>query len=143
MSLDENEDLVRRFIDEVMNAGNTAAIAGSCVAGSMFWGGIEGQVKTMRMAFPDHHLTIDHIVAETNRVAVRVTTDRTNTGSMAGFPGFGRFEAPVPPTGRAARGSTIYVFAVSKGKIASLATEMAQSGLLWQLGWTFSPPDET
>ena len=47
MSLEDNKILVQQFIDEVMNAGNTAAIADFCVAGSMFAGGIEGQIKAM------------------------------------------------------------------------------------------------
>ena len=140
MSLEDNKVLVRRFIDEVLSAGNTAAIADLCVAGSMFAGGIEGQIKVIKMAFPDNRLTIDDIFAEGNKVAVRVTRHGTNTGPLAGFPAFGRFETPVPPTGKSVMGSEMYLFTVSEGKIVSFANEFDQIGVLRQLGWTFTPP---
>lgn len=143
MSLEDNKVLVRRFIDEVLSAGNTAAIVDLCVAGSMFAGGIEGQIKVIKMAFPDNRLTIDDILAEGNKVAVRVTRHGTNTGPMAGFPAFGRFETPVPPTGKSVTGSEMYVFTVSDGKIVSFATEFDQIGVLRQLGWTFTPPGQS
>jgi predicted ester cyclase len=140
VSLEDGKLLVRRFLDEVMNAGNTAAISDLCVAGSLFAGGIEGQVMAMRSAFPDMRFTIDEMVAEGNKVAVRVTTRGTNTGPMIGLPGFGRLDSPVPPTGGKAMASAMYFFTVVDGKIASFATELDQIGLLRQLGWTFVPP---
>jgi predicted ester cyclase len=140
MSLEDNKVLVQRFIDEVMNAGNTAAIADFCVAGSMFAGGIEGQIKAMKTAFPDNHLTIDEILAEGNKVAIRVTTHATNTGPLVGLPAFGHLETPVPPTGKSVTGTGMYIFTVSDGKIVSFALELDQIGLLRQLGWTFTPP---
>ncbi len=143
MSLEDNKALVRRFIDEVFNAGNTAAIADFCIPGSMFAGGIEGQIKAMKMGFPDNHLTIDDILAEGNKVAIRVTIHGTNTGPLVGLPAFGRLETPVPPTGKSVTGSGMYVFMVADGKIVSFASELDQIGLLRQLGWTFTPPGQT
>ena len=140
MSLEDNKMLVQRFIDEVMNAGNTAAIANFSVAGTIFAGGIEGQIKVMKTAFPDNHFTIDEILAEGDKVAVRVTTHGTNTGPLVGLPAFGRLETPVPPTGKSVTGSGLYVFTVSDGKIVSFVAELDQIGLLRQLGWTFTPP---
>jgi predicted ester cyclase len=143
MSLEDNKILVRQFIDEVMNDGNTAAIARFCVEGSMFAGGIEGQIKAMKSAFPDMHLTIDDILAEGDKVAVRVTTHGTNTGLLVGLPAFGRLKTPVPPTGKAVTGSGIYVFTVSDGKVVSYAAEIDQIALLRQLDWKFTPPGTT
>jgi len=140
MSLDDNKALVQRFIDEVMNAGNTAAIADLCVAGSLFAGGIEGQVKARKTAFPDLHFTIEDMIAEGNKVAVRVTTHGTNTGPMVGLPGLGLLETPAPPTGKAVTGTGMYIFTVSDGKIVSFGSELDQIGLLRQLGWAFTPP---
>ena len=143
MSLEDNKVLVQRFIDKVMNAGNTAAIADFSVAGSMFAGGIEGQIKAMKTAFPDSHLTIDDILAQGNKVAVRVTTHATNTGPLVSLPAFGRLEPTVPPTGKSVTMSGMYVFTVSDGKIVSFAAELDQIGMLRQLGWTFAPPGTT
>jgi predicted ester cyclase len=105
----------------------------------MFAGGVEGQIKAMKAGFPDNHLTIDDILAEGNKVAVRVTTHGTNTGPLVGLPAFGRFETPVPPTGKPVTGSGMYLFTVSDGKIVSFAAEIDQIGLLRQLGWKFAP----
>ena len=96
----------------------------------------------MKTAFPDMVLTIDEMVAEGERVAVQVTTRGTNTGPLVGLPAFGRLENPAPPTGKAVRGSGVYVFRVRDGKIASYAAAIDQIGLLRQLGWRFSPPGD-
>jgi predicted ester cyclase len=140
MSIEDNKTLVRRFIDEVMNAGNFDAIADLCVPGSMFAGGIEGQMKAMKTAFPDNHFTIEEILAEGDKVAVRMTIKGTNTGPLVGLPAFGRLETPVPPTGKVVITSGTNVFTVSNGKIVSFSSELDQIGLLRQLGWTFTPP---
>jgi predicted ester cyclase len=140
VSLEDNKALVMRFIDEIMNEGNMAAITDFCVAGSMFAGGIEGQIKSMKTAFPDIHFTVDEILAEGNKVAVRVTTHGTNSGPLVGLPAFGRLETPVPPTGKSVTGSGMNIFKISEGKIVSYAAELDQIGLLRQMGWTFNPP---
>jgi predicted ester cyclase len=140
VTIEANRALVQQFFDKVMNAGNTDAIADFCVAGSMFAGGLEGQVKAMKTAFPDIQFTVDDILSEGNKVAVRVTTHGTNSGPLIGLPAFGRFETPVPPTGKSVTHSGTYVFTVSDGKIVSYAAELDQIGLLRQLGWTFTPP---
>ena len=142
MSIEDNKALVRRFIDEVMNAGNIAAIADFCVPGSMFAGGIEGQIKAMKTAFPDNHFTIDDMFAEGDKVAVEVIIHGTNTGPMLGLPAFGRLEVPVPPTGKSVTETGISIFKVSEAKIVSYASEFDQIGLLRQLGWTFTPPGQ-
>jgi predicted ester cyclase len=143
MSLEDNKLLIQRFIDEVINAGNTAAIADLCVAGSMFAGGIEGQIKAMKTAFPDNHFEIEELLAEGDKVAVRVTTRGTNTGPLVGLPAFGRLETPVPPTGKAVTSSGTYIFTLSNGKIVSFVAELDQIALLRQLGWAFTPPATT
>jgi predicted ester cyclase len=142
VSLEDNKALVMRFIDEIMNEGNMAAITDFCVAGSMFAGGIEGQIKSMKTAFPDIHFTVDEILAEGNKVAVRVTTHGTNSGPLVGLPAFGRLETPVPPTGKSVTGSGMNIFKISEGKIVSYAAELDQIGLLRQMGWTFIPPGQ-
>lgn len=140
MTLEDNKVLVQRFIDEVMNAGNTAAIMDFCVEGSMFAGGIEGQIQAMKAGFPDLHLSVDEMIAEGDKVAVRVTVHGSNTGPLVGLPAFGRLETPAPPTGKSVMHSGVYVFTVSDGRIVRYAVELDQIGLLRQLGWTFTPP---
>ncbi len=142
MSIENSKALVQRFIDEVMNTRNTAAIADFCVPGSLLAGGLEGQLKVWKTAFPDDHITIEEILAEGDKVAVRMTTRGTNSGHL-GLPLFGRKEAPVPPTGKSVTMTAIYIFKISEGKIVSFAREGDIFGMLLQLGWTFTPPGQT
>lgn len=141
MSTENNKALVQQFIDVVLNDGNTAAIPEFCVPNSMFAGGIEGQVRSMKTAFPDLHFTVDEMVAEENKVAVKATQRGVNTGPLVGLPGFGRMESPVPPTGNAISVTGIFLFTIVDGRIVSYAQEFDQVGLLRQLGWAFTPPD--
>lgn len=140
MGIEDNKALVRQFIEEVMNTGNVDAIAEYCVPGSLLAGGLAGQFKVMKLAFPDLNFTIDEMVAEDNNVVALLTQRGTNSGPLAGFPAFGKFETPVPPTGEPVMASLIYVFRIRDGKIASLESEFDQVGVLRQIGWTFSPP---
>jgi predicted ester cyclase len=142
MSIEDNKAVVRRFIDEVMNAGNSDAIADLCVPGSRFAVGIEGQMKNMKTAFPDNHFTISEMLAEGDHVAVRFTTHGTNNGPLIGLPAFGRFEQPVRPTGRSVSGTGISIFRVLDGKIVSFVSELDQLALLIQLGWTLTRPGQ-
>jgi predicted ester cyclase len=143
MSLADNKDLVRRFINEVFNAGDTEAIPKFCVSGSMFAGGIAGQVKSMKTAFPDQKFTIDNIVAEGDKVAVQLTINGTNSGPLIGLPAFGRLETPIKPTYKTITASSIYIFTISNERIMSFTFELDQIAILRQLGWRFTPTDET
>ena len=55
MTAKDNKTLVQRFFETVMTERNTDTLVDFCVAGSMFAGGIAGQVKATRTAFPDAH----------------------------------------------------------------------------------------
>src|SRR5690348_4201741 len=140
MSIEDKKALVRRFVEEVMNDANSAAIADLCVPDSRFALGIAGQLQSMRTAFPDNHFTIDELLAEDALVAARMIVRGTNSGPLVGLPAFGRMEKPVPATGQSVLGTAIYIFKIVDGRIASLTFELDQVGLLQQLGWTFNPP---
>lgn len=124
----------------MLNEGDTAAIDDFCLPGSLFAGGIEGQVRSMKTAFPDLHFTVVDMICEGDRVAVRVSSQGTNSGPLLGLPAFGRLEPPVPPTGKSIASSGTYVFKLASGKIISYAAELDQIGMLRQMGWTFTPP---
>jgi predicted ester cyclase len=140
VAIEANKVLIQRFIDVVLNEGNTDAIDDFCLPGSMFAGGLVGQVRSMKTIFPDLHHTVEYMICEGDRVAVRVKSEGTNTGPMVGMPAFGRLEKPVPPTGVTVVSNAIYIFKVVDGKIISYSAEMDQIGMLRQMGWTFTPP---
>jgi predicted SnoaL-like aldol condensation-catalyzing enzyme len=84
--LEKNKQLVRNFIEDVLSRHDIAA------ADKYFGGqnpirhnqqalGIEGFKEARRryfQEFPDSHTTIDHIVAEGDKVFVMLTTTATN-----------------------------------------------------------------
>ena len=140
MSLEANKALVQRFIDEVFNTGNVEALVDFCVPGSMFAGGLAGQLQAMRVPFPDLQFIVDNIIAEGDKVVVCVSTLGTHTGPLFGLPAFGKLENPVPPTGQTVRNTGIYIFTVVDNKVVSYNAEMDQIGMLRQMGWSFTPP---
>jgi predicted ester cyclase len=143
MTIEENKALARRFIEEVFNKGNTGAIADFCVPGSMLVWGLTGQIEVIKTAFPDFQITIEDMVAEGGKVVVLTTTRGTNTGPLMGLPAFGKLPEPVPPTGKSFMVTGVNVFTIKDGRVLSFATESDQAGLLRQLGWSITPPDQT
>lgn len=141
MSIEDNKALVRRFIEEVYNQGNTDAIADFGGPGSFLAGGLAGQIMVMKTAFPDNAFTIDEMVAEADKVVVRMTVRGTNTGPLAGLPAFGRLERPAPPTGKSVTTTAMETFTVQDGEAMSVSRALDQIGMIQQLGWTIKPPD--
>lgn len=137
----ENMTIVRSFVEEVLNNGKFEVIESLFVPGSLLAGGIAGQLRSMHSAFPDQSRSIETVVADGDKVVLRTAMHGTNTGPMLGFPSFGRFENPLPATGKKVITTEIWMFTLSDGKIRSLTSELDQIGILRQLGWSFLPPD--
>jgi predicted ester cyclase len=143
MTTEANKALVQRFVEDVLSGGNVDALADFIEPGSLFAGGLTHQIMAIKTAFPDSNSIIDEIVAEGDKVVVRTTMRGTNTGPLVGLPGFGRLERPVPQTGKPVMVTSIHVFTIRDGKVVSMASEIDQIGLLQQLGWRITPPDQT
>ena len=115
----ENKALVRRWFEEVWNQGNTAAIYEMFPSGRKSYGfpdpdgfvGVEEFVETHKnftSAFSDIHVTIDDLIAEDDRVAVRLTCTMKHTGEGMG----------VSPTGQAVTLKGATIISVEDGMIA-------------------------
>jgi steroid delta-isomerase-like uncharacterized protein len=95
---EENKNLVRRWFEEVWNKGRISAIAEMFhPSGQAFGfpdpdGVISGPeefaniCKTFHETFPDIQFTVDDLVAEGDKVAVRWTATMTHLGDALGFP---------------------------------------------------------
>lgn len=100
MDTEDNKTLVRRFIEEVFNNRNLAAIdeflATNLIDHTLppnLPPTIEGTKQAIGMylkAFPDLHITIDDLVAEGDRALVRYTSRGVQRGAFAGIPSLGR-----------------------------------------------------
>lgn len=118
MTLDANKALVRRLFEEVFPARDPTAVrdlvAEEITDHDPMPGqpagveGIEFVVCTLHAAHPDLRFTVDDLVAEADRVAIRWTLRGTNTGPM-----FGQ-----PPSGKPIEQTAIVIFRIANGKIA-------------------------
>jgi steroid delta-isomerase-like uncharacterized protein len=135
MSTEDNKALMRRFLEEVFNKKNLAAIdeliapnhidhsAGA--AGSP--AGPEGSrqlIGMMLTAFPDMHVTVEDMIAEGDKVVVRFTERGTQQGAFGS----------IPPTGKHVEVSTIDIVRIEGGKIAEEWGIDDMLGMLQQLG---------
>ena|ERR1700674_3285845 len=131
-----NKALVRRWFREVWNEGREATIdelfAESGVAYGL--GDTEAEVRgsaqlkpfvrNLRSSFPDLQISIHDIMAEEDKVMVRVLVEGTHSGSGLG----------VPPSGRRIRVAGIVVIRISKGQLVEGWNSWDQLGLLRQIG---------
>jgi predicted ester cyclase len=82
-------------------------------------------------AFPDWTETVDDVVAERDRVVVRVTGSGTHQGPFQG----------IPPTGKRVTATGIGIGRIAGGRIAEAWAEYDALGLLAQLG-AFPRPEQ-
>jgi steroid delta-isomerase-like uncharacterized protein len=89
--------------------------------------GLNGIKQTFRMmsaALPDSNLTVEDVIAEGDRVAVRMTIRGTHQGEFRGL----------APTGRPIEMTRISIFRIADGKIVEWWHNEDMLGMLRQLG---------
>jgi steroid delta-isomerase-like uncharacterized protein len=134
MSADDNKGLVRRFYDDVVNAGRLELIdeflAPGFVDHDAFPGvtpdreGVREFFETVRAAFPDLRFEVDDLIAEGDKVAARVTVHGTHRHDFLG----------IPPTGKEVSTSLVDVirfqdgFAVERWGVTDTLAMMEQLG---------------
>ncbi|HEX6541211.1 MAG TPA: ester cyclase [Ktedonobacterales bacterium] len=134
MVTQDNKALVNRYIDEVFNNRNLAAIdeflspdlVDHTLPPSLPQNivGTKQAVIMFLNAFPDLRITVDEAIAEGDRVAVRYTSHGTQRGSFAG----------IPPMGREITVQSYISARIADGKIVEMWGLDDQVGLLRQLG---------
>ncbi|HEY40961.1 MAG TPA: ester cyclase [Dehalococcoidia bacterium] len=131
MSIEENKDLVCRWIEE-LNRQNWAAI-NEFIAANFIGHNPERETHRQDMeesftrfykAFPDYLWTIDDMVAEGEKVAVRMTGVGTHKGEYAG----------AAPTEKQVKLADIGIFRIAGGKIVEDWAQRDILGFLQQLG---------
>jgi len=139
-----NKALVRRWFKEVWNEGREATIDELFAESGIAYGLGEGEaevrgpaqmkpfVRNLRNSFPDLQISIQDIVAEEDKVVVRVLLEGTHSGLGLG----------VPASGRGVRVAGIVVIRVSKGQLVEGWNSWDQLGLLRQIGALPAPGDE-
>jgi predicted ester cyclase len=111
MSLEENKTIVRKFID-AYNQHDLSSIedfVAPAFVDHTHKSGREGLKQLFNMAFnafPDMHETIEDIIAEGDKVWIRVTFSATHTGEWMG----------IPPTGKKVTSEMVDIYRIVNGK---------------------------
>jgi steroid delta-isomerase-like uncharacterized protein len=132
--LEANKALYRRWFEEVVSRGDLA-LADDLLASDYvlhFPGapapvdreGHKGLVAMFRAGFPDWVETVDDVIAEGDRVVIRVTGRGTHEGEFQG----------VPPTGNPVTATGIGIGRIADGRIAEAWAAYDALGLTQQLG---------
>ena len=135
MSTEDNKTLMRRVFEEVYTKKNLAALGefiapthiDHAAAAAGLPGGPEGSSQAIGMmltGFPDLHDTIEDMIAEGDKVVVRMTMRGTQQGALGG----------IPPTGKRVVYTGIDIFRIADGRIVERRGEVDGLGLRQQLG---------
>lgn len=133
MSTTNVEQLVRRYVEEVWNRRDLAALEALTLPTFAYY--LNGQpardrtalgqfIRGTQTAFPDWRVEILDVIVEGDRAAVRWSGQVTHGGPFRG----------IPPTGRKIRVTGINVYEVSEGRIAVEWEQTDSLGMLQQLG---------
>jgi steroid delta-isomerase-like uncharacterized protein len=138
MSAEENKALVRRFVEEFWNEGNTTAADELMAADAEIHmptgevvdpDGLKGFAGTWRGSFPDWHSSFEELIAEGDRVAERWTGRGTHRGELQG----------IPPTGKRVEVPGSVFYRIVGGKIVEFRGQLDMMSLMQQLG-VIAPP---
>lgn len=127
---EQNRALAHTFVGEIFNQGNLDAIddyvAEDYVDHAQGFQGRERYrqvIAGIQHAFPDLHVTVEDVLVDGDKVAVRTTATHTHEGEFMG----------IPPTGVHGSHTGITIVRIEDGKVAESWEESDMLGLLTQL----------
>ncbi len=135
MAAEHNKDLIVRFVEELFNRGNMD-IVGEIFAPDFIdheqlppgipngSEGVKVLTTMLRSAFPDFKATIDDILAEGDKVVIRMTWSGAQKGEFMG----------VPATGKRVSFGVIDIIRINNGKLVEHWGQMDSMSLMQQLG---------
>ena len=133
MMTDENKALVRRFITEIFERGRPEAVDELCAEDFIghTWGnadraGLKQAMARVATGLADAHFQVEDMIAEGDRVAVRVTATARQVGEFMGL----------PASGHSYTIGEIHIFRFRDGKVTEHWHEFDRTGLMRQLGGT-------
>ena len=133
MSIDENKAIVRRFVDQIFVQGRAETV--DELLDDSFVGhtwpstgnpkaDLKAAIERTSKGLADPEFTIEDLVAEGDRVAVRLTSAATQVGDFMGMPGSGKRYSI----------EEIHVFRLRDGKVVEHWHQFDQMGMMQQLG---------
>ena len=134
-ALERNKALVRRFVDEIFLKGDFGAVDELLTDDFTphTWGdmqpgrdGLKKAIARVSKGLSDTKMSIDDVIAEGDRVAVRLTSSAKQTGEFMGM----------PPSGKRYEIGEIHIFRLRDGRVAEHWHQADFLGMLRQLGAT-------
>ena len=125
-----NRALVKSLYDECINTGNLSLLSRYVdddyigVRGERGVAGFARVLEGLRRGTPDVHSTLEDVLADGDRVAVRWTWRGTHEGPVAG----------VAATGKRLESTAIVIYRLENGKIVEAWLEADRLGFLQRLG---------
>ena len=142
MSSEANKALVRRFF-EAFNAGDldgveavfapNAVVHNSGAPDPLNLEGFRQLAAVFLAAFPGGQHSIDDIIAEGDKVVMRITYRGAHTGDLMG----------IPPTGKHVAVSAMTIDQIANGKIVETWRLFDQMGMMQQIGVIPTPEEAT
>lgn len=135
MSAEENQAVIRRWLDEGWSQGHLD-VADELIDESFVVHGAGGQaipsgpagvkqlVAAWRQGFPDGKMIVNDMFAEGDKVVIRMVWRGTHTGDFNG----------IPPTGKTVEVTSIGIDRVVNGKVVEGWGELDMLGMMQQLG---------
>lgn len=136
MTLEDVKEVVRGYMEEILNQGNFERYDAFFPREFWFNGRILDRIGLMRVrvsfaeAFPDFHMTIEDQIVEGDRVATRVTITGTHQGEFRG----------VPATDRAVAYAGIAIDRIVDGKVREMWHVSSDLAALLQIGAVIRGP---
>ena len=131
MTIEQNKALVQRFITEIFEQGRPGAVDELCADDFIghTWGnadkaGLKAAMARVSKGLADAHFKIDDMIAEGDRVAVRVTASARQVGEFMGL----------PASGKSYEIGEIHIFRLRDGKVTEHWHEYNPGALMKQLG---------
>jgi steroid delta-isomerase-like uncharacterized protein len=133
MSIEQNKVIVRRFIDEIFVKGRTDAVDelltddftphtwGSTGAGKE---DLKRAIERVGAGLSDTRMSIEDVIAEGDRVAVRLTSHAVQSGEFMGL----------SPSGKPYTIGEIHIFRIAGGRVAEHWHQADLLGMMRQLG---------
>ncbi len=143
MSTEQNKAISRRFYAETFESGNMAYVDEvmdpNFVDHDAFnpMGNREGfkqAVIPFRAALPDIKVNVNDLIAEGDKVVIRVSIQGTHTGTLIMGP-----DSSLPATGKSITVTGIDIMEFANGKIVEHWGEFDQMGMMQQLGLLPAP----
>jgi steroid delta-isomerase-like uncharacterized protein len=140
MSTSDNKNVIRMFIDEILNQGRLERADELVLEDFVELDPLPGQsqgregliavIRQMRSSFPDMHWRVEEMIAEGEKVTTRFTWMGTQQGPFLG----------IPPTGRHITVKGVVIDRLVGGKMADSRILMDTLGMMQQLGAIPTPP---